>query len=42
VDAAVKIAKGQPVDKTYTVKNAVITADNLDELGPQFVYKSSC
>lgn len=42
VAAAVKIAKGEPVEKTYTVKNAVITAENLNELGPQFVYKSSC
>lgn len=42
VDAAVKLAKGETVEKLYTVKNAVITAENLAELGPKFVYKTSC
>lgn len=42
VEAAVKIAKGESVDKVYQVENAVITKENLAELGPKFVYVESC
>jgi len=42
VEAAVKLARGESVESVYRVGNAVITLDNLEELGPEFVYVESC
>lgn len=42
VEAAVKLAKGEKIDKLYQVQNAVITKENLAELGPKFVYVDTC
>lgn len=42
IDAAARLAMKQPVEKIRTVKSMVLTSENLEKFGPEFVYVNSC